>query len=145
MPIARSAQPTARRGESAMRADASKPIPAPSSPRVATMKTGVEARYLRNIGKLFEDCFDRREIVRLVKRGQRDKLLEFFQDFLIHDHRPFVPWSAMNNTMADTEHSSSAPLRSQPGSQCVNGGMSITDGGVQAVICEDLALRTLCR
>ena len=39
--------------------------------RLTTMKTGVEARNLWNVGQSLHRCFDGREVVRLMKRCKR--------------------------------------------------------------------------
>ncbi len=53
--------------------------------RVAAMEAGVEAGHLRHVGHAVEDGFDRREVVRLVERGQRRQLLQLGED-LPRDH-----------------------------------------------------------
>src|SRR5690242_19597840 len=48
--------------------------------RLSPMETGIETCNLRNAGKSLRDGFDRRNIVRLMQRGQRRKPAEFGQD-----------------------------------------------------------------
>src|SRR5439155_22453823 len=65
------------------------------------VKRRIEARDLRQRGRLLRDRAYRRQIVRLMQRRQGDQPLQLAQNLIVDAHRPFEPNPAMNDTMAD--------------------------------------------
>ena len=70
---------------------------------VAAMKRGIETGDLRQVRETGQDRPDRREIVRLVKRRQRNVAFQSRQHVLIDPHRPVVVRAAMHDAMSDRD------------------------------------------
>ena len=68
---------------------------------VAAMEGGIEAGDLRQVGRAREQRADRREIVRLVQRRQRDVAFEMREHLVVDQHRPVVVGAAVHDAMAD--------------------------------------------
>ena len=78
------------------------------------MKGRVETGYLRQRGIKCERSSDRREIMRLVQRCQRDQRLQFDQQFRSDAFWPDVSRASMNYSMAKRGEPTAAELRSSP-------------------------------
>jgi hypothetical protein len=65
------------------------------------MERGVEARDLRHVGRGLGDCPDRREVVRLVQRGERRERGEVFDHPCFDAHRRGVVRPAVHHPVAD--------------------------------------------
>ena len=65
------------------------------------MERGVEARHLRQIGPACQQHPDRRQVVGLVQRRQRNESLESGQHIGIDPHRSREVRSAVHHTMPD--------------------------------------------
>src|ERR1700757_2925434 len=64
------------------------------------VECGVEARDLWQLRRALEQGADRREIVRLVQRRERNVLLQRREHFRVDANRPTVFEPAMDDTMA---------------------------------------------
>jgi hypothetical protein len=63
----------------------------------------IETGDLGKIGKSVEKHPDRREIVRLMQRRQRDILLELLENVRVDDHGCAVFRSAMHDAVSDRD------------------------------------------
>src|SRR6516225_2240890 len=70
---------------------------------MSAMKCGIEAGNLRQLRATRKQRADRREIVGLVQRRQRNVTFESCQHLLIDEHRPVIVGAAMNDAMADSD------------------------------------------
>ena len=68
---------------------------------VATMERRVETGDLRQLRTSSEKQSDRRQIVRLMQRRQRDVALQARQNLRVDQHRLAVFRAAVNDAMAD--------------------------------------------
>src|SRR5262249_55972738 len=68
--------------------------------RVTTMKAGIEARDLRHAGQLFEDCFNRGQVMWLMEWSERNELIEFAHHFGVHDCWAFEARATVDQAMA---------------------------------------------
>ncbi len=71
--------------------------------RHRAVERGVEAGDLRQPGRAREHGADRREVVRLVQRRQRDEAVEAREDGFVDAHRPVVLDAAVDDAVADRE------------------------------------------
>ncbi len=94
---------------------------------MAAMKGGVEAGDLRQIRETGQDRTDRRQIVRLMKRRQRNVAFQSRQYVLIDPDRPVVVRAAMHDAMPDRNRID-LQLSAQPGACCRERGRDIADG-----------------
>src|SRR5882762_5566386 len=78
-----------------------------------TVKRGVEAGHLRKGWKIGQKRTDRCQVMRLMKRGQRNEQLKPRYDAGVDQHRSVVVWTAMNDMMTDS-HRADAKLVAQP-------------------------------
>src|SRR5436305_2730456 len=79
---------------------------------VVAMKSCIEAGDLRQFGSVGQQRLDRREVVRLMKRGERHVTLELFDDLPVHDDGAIEGWAAVNHAMAGRQKRQ--PLRLEP-------------------------------
>ena len=70
---------------------------------VAAVEGRIEAGNLRQRGEVGEERTDGRQIVRLVKRRQRDISRETSKDLVVDQHGPVVFRAAVDNTMPDRD------------------------------------------
>ena len=68
---------------------------------VVAVKRGIEAGDLRKRRKVGQQRADRRQIMRLMQRRQRDEPLQPRHDAMIDQHRPVIVRTAMNDAMTD--------------------------------------------
>ena len=68
---------------------------------VTAMKGGVEASDLRQLGRPRQQRADRRQIVRLMERRQRDQALKLVQHIDVDQDRPVIPRTAVHDPMPD--------------------------------------------
>jgi len=68
---------------------------------VAAVEGGVEAGDLRQFGAAREQCVDRRQIIGLVQRSERNVALEMRQHLGVHLHGAVVVGAAMHDAMAN--------------------------------------------
>src|SRR5690242_5058748 len=111
--------------------------------RLAQVKACVEAGDLRHAGQPLRDCLNGCEVVRLVQWGKRYKFVELFQDLARHHYRPPKARAAMNNAVAHTEYSRSAPFGLEQVDQRANGGLSIPDRVLQIAVGQHFAVTIL--
>src|SRR3981189_2834891 len=78
-----------------------------------TVKRGIEAGYLRKSWKMGQKWADRRQVMRLMKRGQRNEPLQPGYDAMVDQHRPVIIRTAMNDAMTN-RHRSDTKLVAQP-------------------------------
>ena len=88
---------------------------------MATMERRVEAGDLRQVRTSSEKQSDRRQIVRLVQRRQRDVALQARQNISVNHGRLAVFRAAMNDAMADGSEANRLRLP-QPGLHLVECG-----------------------
>src|SRR5215475_14172464 len=67
--------------------------------RMVAMEGGIEACNLQKCWRLAHQRANRRQVVRLVKRRQRDELLELLEGRRIDDRRCMKLRAAMNDAM----------------------------------------------
>ena len=83
--------------------------------RLRAVKGGIEARDLRQRGRAFRDGPDRRQVVGLVQRRQRNERFELGERRGVDENRAREARAAMDDTMPDghdamlAEHAASAP------------------------------------
>src|SRR3977135_467953 len=65
------------------------------------VKRGVETGHLRKSWKIGQKRPDRGQVMRLMKRGQRDEPLQPGYDAVVDQHRPVIVRTAMNDAMTD--------------------------------------------
>ena len=70
---------------------------------VAAVEGGVEAGDLRQPGPAGADRADRRQVVRLVERGERHQRLELLQERVVDQHRGGVVRAAVHDPVADRD------------------------------------------
>ena len=70
---------------------------------VAAMERGVEAGNLRQMRKTRENGADRREIVRLVQRRERDIALKIGEHLVVDQNRTVVIGAAMHDAVTDRD------------------------------------------
>ena len=68
--------------------------------RIAAVERSVEAGHLRQLRQTFEQQADRREIVRLVQRRQRNEFLERLQHLRVDSYGPAELEPAMHDAVA---------------------------------------------
>ncbi len=68
---------------------------------MAAMEGGIEASDLRQLGSLRQQRADRRQVVGLVQRCERDVTIETGEDFAVDQHRTRVFGTAVYDAMAD--------------------------------------------
>ncbi len=108
--------------------------------RLAAMKARVEAGDLRHAREPLDDRFNRREIVRLVKRSERHQLAQFFENVRRDDRGTGELRSAVDDAMADTEYAGAAVRRTKPGGERIERRAAIThDGPVEGSFVETRA------
>ena len=71
--------------------------------RVRPVERRVEAGHLRNLGSALEQGGDRREVVKLVQRRQRDELLQRFEDTHVRADRRGKLEAAVDDPVADPD------------------------------------------
>ncbi len=113
--------------------------------RLTAMEARVEAGDLRHAGKPVGHCFNRRQVVRLMERRQRDQRSQILQNSRRDNGGTGVPRAAVHDTVTDTEHARAAVLGAEPRGESPKRGASVIDGAIQRVIGEDLAPRVLRR
>jgi hypothetical protein len=111
--------------------------------RVTAMKAGVKAGNLRNVRQTIEDCFNRRQIMRLMQWSERNQLIQVLEDLTVHNGRPNKTRSTMHDTMADSEHPRTAVPGPQPYRQYTYGCGAVADGFTQLLVREYDAGRRL--
>jgi hypothetical protein len=94
---------------------------------VPPMERGIEASHLRQLGTAGANGAYRREIVRLVERGQRRQTLESIQHGIIDHRRPAIIVAAMDHPMADRPRQRAAQLLREPDHELVERGMRVRD------------------
>ena len=85
-------------------------------PVMAAMKSSVEAGDLRKRREVRKEGFDRREIVGLMKRCQRNVSLEARDQPMIDRNGPVIVGTTMNHTMSD-RHRCDAEFVTKPGTR----------------------------
>ena len=70
--------------------------------RLRPMECGIETRHLRQMRRVRGDGADRRQVVRLVQRGQRHQRVEFRQHRIIHPHGGSEVHAAMHDAVTDS-------------------------------------------
>ena len=94
---------------------------------VAAMKGGVEAGDLRQIRKARADRADRRQVVGLMQRRERNVALESRKHVVVDQDRPIVVRAAMDDAMADRDRDRGFCVsRSQAPTFCIAAGRSGT-------------------
>ena len=89
------------------------------------VEAGVEASYLRHAGKLLGDRVDRRQVVRLMERSERNQRSQLLQNRRGEDGGTCKAGTPMDNAMTDAEHARTAVLGAKPGGQGIEGGATI--------------------
>jgi hypothetical protein len=113
---------------------------------MAGMKARIEATNLRHIWDTLEDGIDGCEVVWLMQRSQRDEFVQIGKYLPGQEHRFAVPNPAMNNAVSNAKHTCAAPLRPDPGRECVDGcGVPINYGDIQTVVGKNRALSIFYR
>ena len=82
--------------------------------RLTPMEARVEAGDLRHAGKPLEHRFYRRQVVRLMERGQRDQLPQILQDRRRNNRRTGKLRAAMHDAVTDTKDARAAVPGSEP-------------------------------
>ena len=93
---------------------------------MSAVKGSVEAGDLRKCWKIGQQRPDRRQVMRLMQRRQRDEAFQPRHDGMIDQHRPVVIRPAMNDAMADRNRGD-AKLIPQPGAGDRHGGGNVSD------------------
>ena len=93
------------------------------------MKAGVEAGHLGQIGRGGRDGADRRQIVRLVERGQRHELVEIVQHRLIDPLGRDVARAAVHDAMPDRAYSAGTQVCLEDADDLARGGAVVEAGG----------------
>lgn len=107
------------------------------------VKGRVEAGHLKHVGQEFPDRPDRRQIVRLVERGERNVGLQRPDHRIIHRHMAVVDRPAMDHPMPDRHrHGPAQPLpqpRAEKGQRAGNPVAGFGRQGNAAVLAAILA------
>ena len=69
---------------------------------MGAVKRGVEAGHLWKVRKIGQKRADRRQVMRLMKRSQRNEPLQSGHDAMVDQHRPVIVRTAMNDAMTDS-------------------------------------------
>jgi hypothetical protein len=96
---------------------------------MVSMKTGVKASDLRHAGKSLVDRLNRREIVRLVQRRERNQFFQLSQNLRSDHYRLREVCAAVDHPMAHSEHARAGVLRSKPECEGADRIASVLDGG----------------
>ena len=64
------------------------------------MEGGIKTCDLRNLRRRLGDCPDRREVVRLMQRSQRDKVRQRSQNIVVQPYRRAVHGAAVHDAVA---------------------------------------------
>ena len=94
---------------------------------VVAMKRGIEAGDLRQRREVVEQRPDRRQIMRLVQRRQRDVAFQPCHDRMVDQHRAPMIGPAMHDTMAD-RNGVDLEFVTQPGAGDRHRGRNIRNG-----------------
>src|SRR5258707_5698771 len=90
------------------------------------VKRGVETRQLRKSWKIGQKRPDRGQVMRLMKRGQRNEPLQPGYDAMVDQHWPVIVRTAMNDAMTDS-HRADAKLVPQPSACDTHRGRNVRD------------------
>ncbi len=112
---------------------------------LATMKAGIEAHDLRHSGQTLPDRFDRREVVRLMKRRERDQRAKLLERLLRHDRRPGVLRAAMHDAMTNADDVCTRKALAEPVGDEAERGLGVTESGIQRRVGDALTGAVLCR
>jgi hypothetical protein len=94
---------------------------------MTAMKGGIEASHLRQFPTARPDRPDRRQIVRLMERGQRYQAREPIENGVIDQRRLGEIGAAMGHAVADSRGQRTAQLLLQPGDGLVQRGRYVCD------------------
>ena len=87
--------------------------------RLVSMKSGIEAGHLRNVGRCRGDRTDRADVVRLMQRGEWHERLQRRHNLFVDQNGSRVVQPAVHHAMSDTgESGHAADMRDKP---AVNG------------------------
>jgi hypothetical protein len=78
--------------------------------RLSAMERRVEARHLGQVGPALEQEPDRRQVVGLVQRGERNELRQVFEHRAVDAHRFGVPEPAVHDAVPDARELQLAEL-----------------------------------
>ena len=105
--------------------------------RLTAMEARVEAGDLRHAGKPLGHRVNRRQVVRLMERGERDQLPQILQNRRRDNGRTGEPCAAMHDAVTDTKNPRAAVLGAEPRGERIERRARVADGAVQRVIGED--------
>ena len=89
------------------------------------MKAGVEAGHLRHARQPRRDGLDRREVVGLVQRRQRNQLAQLLDHLRRHDRRAGESPAAVHDAVTDADDPRAGVSRRQPGREHVEGRVAV--------------------
>ena len=78
---------------------------------IGGVERGIEARYLRQVRPALEQGADRRQVVRLMQRRERNEFLERGEDICVEPHRLRVFQPAVHDAVADRREFGPRPPR----------------------------------
>src|SRR5690242_16624509 len=81
---------------------------------LTAMKAGVEARDLRDVGKVLGDGVDGGKVMRLVQRREGNQSAQVLQYFRRDERRSRIARATVDDPMADAQHLRAAVTRAQP-------------------------------
>jgi hypothetical protein len=86
---------------------------------IRAVKRRVEAGDLRQLRRPFEKAAHRRQVVRLMQRGEWNQLFECGHHARIDEHRPRVFKTAVHNTMSHSDETIASELGAQKRDQII--------------------------
>ena len=113
--------------------------------RLTAMEARVEAGDLRHAGKPIAHRVNRRQVVGLMKRSERDQLPQILQNLWRDNGWTGIPRTSMHDAVTDTKHARAAVLGAEPLGESTERGAPILDGAVQRIVGEDAVPSVLRR
>src|SRR5258707_9701250 len=108
------------------------------------VKRGVETRQLRKSWKIGQKRPDRGQVMRLMKRGQRDEPLQPGYDAVVDQHRPVIVRTAMNDAMTDG-YRADAKFVPQPSACDAHRGRNVRNRFDRVgAVCQGIAVHAVC-
>ena len=111
---------------------------------LGTVECGVEASDLRQLRRASQQGADRRQVVRLMQRCERNVLLQRRQHRRVDANRFAVLEAAVNDAMSDSREAMLAELRAQEGDQMIERAiMPKLDAIAPGLLAQDLPVPIL--
>ncbi len=93
--------------------------------RLPAVKAGVEAGDLRDVGKPLGNGIDRRQVVRLMERRERNQRAKFLHHVRRDQRGRSEPRPTVDDAMADTEDAGATVGGTKPGGERIEGGAPV--------------------